>query len=64
MLQKSALNLFDGLFGNPLIGPKKPGDFLDEVIIAAYRALIEEYYPSGRTLFSTLHTEMRYAGPK
>jgi len=64
MLQKSALNLFDGLFVNPLIGPKKSGDFSDDVIIAAYRALIEEYYPESRTLFSTLHTEMRYAGPK
>ena len=64
MLQKSALNLFDGLFVNPLIGPKKPGDFRDEVIISAYDTLIREYYPGSRTLFSTLHTEMRYAGPK
>ena len=64
MLQKSALNLFDGLFLNPLIGPKKPGDFKDEVIISAYRALIDSYYPDSRVIFSTLHTEMRYAGPK
>ena len=64
MLQKSALNLFDGLLVNPLIGPKKQGDFRDEVIIAAYDALIKEYYPKDRAIFSTLHTEMRYAGPK
>jgi sulfate adenylyltransferase len=64
MLQKTALNLFDGLFVNPLIGPKKSGDFRDEVIISAYRELIQQYYPEHRTLFSTLHTEMRYAGPK
>jgi len=36
MLQKAALNIFDGLFVNPLIGKKKPGDYKDEVILAAY----------------------------
>ncbi|AFU57971.1 sulfate adenylyltransferase [Candidatus Nitrososphaera gargensis Ga9.2] len=64
MLQKAALNLYDGLFVNPLIGKKKQGDFKDEVILAAYVALIDEYYPKDRTMFVTLHTEMRYAGPK
>ena len=64
MLQKAALNLFDGLFLNPLIGKKKPGDFRDEVILAAYEALIQNYYPQDRAMFVTLHTEMRYAGPK
>ena len=64
MLQKAALNLYDGLFLNPLIGKKKPGDFKDEVILAAYEALIRNYYPKDRAMFVTLHTEMRYAGPK
>lgn len=64
MLQKAALNLFDGLFVNPLIGKKKQGDFKDEVILAAYETLIENYYPKDRAIFATLHTEMRYAGPK
>lgn len=64
MLQKAALNLFDGLFVNPLIGKKKQGDFKDEVILAAYVALIDNYYPKDRAMFVTLHTEMRYAGPK
>lgn len=64
MLQKAALNLFDGLFVNPLIGKKKKGDFKDEVILAAYETLIENYYPVDRAVFATLHTEMRYAGPK
>ncbi len=64
MLQKAALNLYDGLFLNPLIGKKKQGDFKDEVILAAYEALIENYYPRERAMFVTLHTEMRYAGPK
>jgi len=64
MLQKAALNLYDGLFVNPLIGKKKQGDFKDEVILAAYETLIDNYYPRNRAMFVTLHTEMRYAGPK
>jgi sulfate adenylyltransferase len=64
MLQKAALNLFDGLFVNPLIGKKKQGDFKDEVILATYVSLIDNYYPKDRAMFVTLHTEMRYAGPK
>jgi sulfate adenylyltransferase len=64
MLQKAALNLYDGLFVNPLIGKKKQGDFKDEVILSAYETLIDNYYPKNRALFVTLHTEMRYAGPK
>jgi sulfate adenylyltransferase len=64
MLQKAALNLYDGLYVNPLIGKKKQGDFKDEVILAAYETLIANYYPKDRAMFATLHTEMRYAGPK
>jgi sulfate adenylyltransferase len=64
MLQKAALNIYDGLFINPLIGKKKAGDFKDDVILNSYTVLIENYYPKSRVIFSTLHTEMRYAGPK
>ncbi len=64
MLQKAALNLYDGLFVNPLIGKKKRGDFKDEVILASYETLMENYYPKNRAMFVTLHTEMRYAGPR
>jgi sulfate adenylyltransferase len=64
MLQKTAMNMYDGLFVNPLIGKKKVGDFKDEVIVGTYETLIENYYPKSRTMFGTLHTEMRYAGPK
>jgi sulfate adenylyltransferase len=64
MLQKAALNIYDGIFINPLIGKKKIGDFKDEVILESYIKLIENYFPSNRVMFVTLHTEMRYAGPK
>jgi sulfate adenylyltransferase len=64
MLQKAALNIYDGLFLNPMIGKKKPGDFKDEVIIETYRTLLEKYYPKDRAMLVTLHTVMRYAGPR
>lgn len=64
MLQKAALNIYDGLFLNPIIGKKKRGDFKDEVIIETYRTLLEKYYPKDRVMLVTLHTVMRYAGPR
>lgn len=63
-VQKAALTFTDGLFVNPLVGWKKPGDFRDEVIIKAYEALIEHYYPKDSVAFSVLRMEMRYAGPR
>ncbi len=63
-VQKAGLTYVDGLFINPVIGKKKVGDFLDEVIIKAYEKLIKEYYPKDRVVLSTFETEMYYAGPK
>lgn len=63
-LQKTALSLFDGLFINPLIGKKKMGDYKDEVILHTYETLLDRYYSYGSVMLVTLHTEMRYAGPK
>jgi sulfate adenylyltransferase len=64
MLQKTSLTTHDGVFVNPLIGKKKSGDFIDEVILESYLAMIDNYYPKNRCVLATLHTEMRYAGPK
>jgi sulfate adenylyltransferase len=64
MLQKASLNMNDGLFVNPLIGKKKSGDYKDEIIVATYETLMQNYYPLNRCYLGTLHTEMRYAGPK
>ncbi len=63
-VQKAALTFVDGLFINPLVGWKKPGDFRDEVIVKAYEALIKHYYPRDSVVFSILRMEMRYAGPR
>jgi len=64
MLQKTAITTRDGLFVNPLIGKKKSGDFVDQVIIKCYETLIKYYFPQNRCKLATLHTEMKYAGPK
>ena len=64
MLQKTSLTTHDGIFVNPLIGKKKSGDFVDDVIIESYAVLIDHYYPKNRCTLATLHTEMKYAGPK
>ena len=63
-LQKSALAMVDGLFVNPVLGKKKPGDFKDEVILASYQAIMANYYPRNSVVMSVLHYEMQYAGPK
>ena len=63
-VQKTALTFVDGIFINPIIGEKKEGDFLDEVILDAYEALIKNYYLKDRAVMSILSTEMRYAGPR
>jgi sulfate adenylyltransferase len=63
-VQKTALTFVDGIFLNPVIGRKKAGDFRDEVILGAYEALVHHYYPPERAVLATLHTEMRYAGPR
>ena len=64
MLQKNAITTRDGVFVNPLIGKKKSGDFKDEIIVKAYETMIENYYPQAKCQLATLHTEMKYAGPK
>ena len=64
MLQKTSITTRDGVFVNPLIGKKKSGDFVDKVIVKCYETMIKHYYPEHRCKLATLHTEMRYAGPK
>ncbi|RLI64059.1 MAG: sulfate adenylyltransferase [Candidatus Asgardarchaeum californiense] len=63
-VQKTALTFTDGLFINPVIGKKKPGDFKDEVILKAYEELINHYYLKDKAVLAILRTEMRYAGPR
>lgn len=63
-LQKTVLGLCDGLLIQPLIGKKKPGDFKDDVILEAYKVVIDEYFSKDHVFLNILPTEMRYGGPK
>ena len=63
-IQKTALTFADGLFINPIIGKKKIGDFRDNVILASYETLIQNYFIPERTMLSILRTSMKYAGPR
>jgi sulfate adenylyltransferase len=54
----------DALFIHPVVGRLKKGDYRPEVIMAAYSALVRDYYPPGRVILSPLSITMRYAGPK
>lgn len=63
-LQKSALEQVDGLFIQPVIGRKKPGDFKDELILKAYEIILEKHYPQNKTHLGILPLKMRYAGPR
>lgn len=63
-LQRTALELCDGLFINPFLGWKKAGDFTDEAIMLGYQALIDSYYPKERVYLEGFKSSMRYAGPR
>lgn len=55
----------DGLFINPVVGPKKAGDFLPRPVIRSYQMLIDfGLYPNGKVLLGALATYPRYAGPR
>jgi len=54
----------DGMFVHPVLGRLKKGDYRPEVILEAYRALVDRYYPASRVLLAALSITMRYGGPK
>lgn len=55
----------DGLYITPVIGPKKPNDFLTDPILKSYELLINKgYYPSNGVLLGAFATYSRYSGPR
>jgi sulfate adenylyltransferase len=63
-IQKSALELVDGLLIQPKLGDKKVNDYRDDVIIDAYQELIAHYYPKTNVAMASFPSTMRYAGPR
>jgi sulfate adenylyltransferase len=64
LTKRAAEEVNGSLLVHPVVGMTKPGDVDHYTRVRVYRALVENYYDSDRTLLSLLPLAMRLAGPR